>query len=102
MEGCNVFLYQNIIIHYKYYAHLSNFWISRFTRIVAPRIFPFAPPRGFSPWPHPAPPRWKMLRHAHPWQQQQTAAAAGNSSGNYHHNYKASGEVEWNVDDNEK
>ena len=49
------------------YALLSNFWISRFTRS-------FAPPRGFSPSPRPAPrifvlapPRRNMVRPAHPW-----------------------------------
>ena len=30
------------------YALLSNFWISRFTRFFAPRIFTFAPHRGYS------------------------------------------------------
>ena len=78
MRGDNVFIYQNIIIHYKY---LHNN-IRTFVEFLDQSIYAFfcpAPPRGFSPsprptpprpadfCPRPAPPRWKKLRPAHPW-----------------------------------
>ena len=47
MRGCNVFIYQNIIIHYKSctFVNFLDQWFTCFLPRSAPRIFVLAPPR---------------------------------------------------------